>query len=567
MMYKKFLLLILTCALVNATHSNDLESGKKKIVAIMSNEETGIAAYNKKNIQTADSLNLEQDLNTQAIAEFFGCKTLIGQSFFHETLKSPLSPAAHNIIAERQRAIKMLVDHPELKQEIEQLLEQARQEEQDVITLMSDFFVGKSCPELKGLEQLKEQNSKLFPLLNYLYMNPTGKTISFGMNIFSAIATPVWTAISAYYTNMLRKNELPYAKPALWTTYSALASSMMFYTVYKDYMNAFEKRSKMHALNQLIMVAEKFDAIAQKCTVKTQFTMHHIKNPVGLDLVARLKQQRYQAKRSFFFHVPAVHSFLYKLYEKQKHLAEVFACIAEMDAYNAIATKIIEHQHTSNKFCFVQFINDTKPHIKTKAFWNVLVPNPITNTLEEHRNVMLTGPNAGGKTTTIRALLQNIVLGQTFGIAAAESCEYTMFDVIHSYLTISDDLVRGLSLFASEVKRAQAIVQKMKSLEVGKKFFFALDELFTGTVAEDGEHCAYEFVKNIATFTNSLFIYATHFDKLKELGNTGTYCTNYKVDAPTKNSLGKLVYPYTLSRGANTSRVAIDIAKEANLFA
>ena len=229
-------------------------------------------------------------------------------------------------------------------------------------------------------------------------------------------------------------------------------------------------------------------------------------------------------------------------------------------------SKIVSSHNENNKFCFVNFVDDAKPSIHAKGFWNILVQSPVVNTISENKNVLLTGPNKGGKTTSIRALLQNVVLGQCFGVAAAEEFEYTMFDAIHSYLNISDDLINGLSLFASELKRAQEILEKIKSLETGKKFFFALDELFTGTVAEDGEVCAYEFVKKISTFDDVLFIYATHFAKVKELGTDNATCMNYKVDAPTKNDAGKLVYPFTLSQGASDANVALDLAREAGLF-
>ena len=141
-----------------------------------------------------------------------------------------------------------------------------------------------------------------------------------------------------------------------------------------------------------------------------------------------------------------------------------------------------------------------------------------------------------------------------------------MFDAIHSYLNISDDLLNGLSLFASEIKRAKDLLESIKNLDTNKKFFFALDELFTGTVSEDGEVCAYEFVNKISTFERVQFIYATHFEKLKELANKNNRCINYKVNAPTKDDNGALVYPYTLSQGANDSRVAITLAQQAGLF-
>jgi DNA mismatch repair ATPase MutS len=163
--------------------------------------------------------------------------------------------------------------------------------------------------------------------------------------------------------------------------------------------------------------------------------------------------------------------------------------------------------------------------------------------------------------------LQNIILAQTFGVAAAETFDLTIFDIIHSYLNVSDDLIGGDSLFKAEVKRAQGILEKIKSLEPGKKYFFALDELFTGTGAEAGEQCAYAFIDRIADFDNILFIYATHFEKLKELANNNDHCANYKVEAPTRDENGKLVYPFKLSEGVNTVNVALDIAKEAGLFA
>ena len=78
--------------------------------------------------------------------------------------------------------------------------------------------------------------------------------------------------------------------------------------------------------------------------------------------------------------------------------------------------------------------------------------------------------------------------------------------------------------------------------------------------------CAYQFVKRISAFDNTQFIYATHFNKLKELGKDNERCINYKIDPPTKDADGKLVYPFTISKGANEKSIALDMAKAAGLF-
>jgi len=256
----------------------------------------------------------------------------------------------------------------------------------------------------------------------------------------------------------------------------------------------------------------------------------------------------------------------------------VYASIAEIDAYVAIARKMVNLEHNKNhKFCFTQFIDGDKTKVEAKEFWNMLVTGDdvVTNDFTENRNIILTGPNEGGKTTVIRAILQNIVLSQTFGIAAASEFKMTKFDVINSYLNVSDDILNGKSRFASELKQAQDILTQIKSLDKDEKFFFAFDELFTGTNGEDGAECAYKFIDNIASYSGIQFIYATHFNRLKTIGSSNPSCVNYKIDPPLRdkkgefirNEQGQLIYPYKLSPGANNVNVAMERAKDAGIFA
>ena len=543
------------------------DSGKQRIVGIMSNQEGGIAAYNKKHIHYAEAQNLAQDLNVAEIAKFLGCKTLVGESFLVETISSPVSPQDRDtILRARQDAVRTLVENPELKKEVEQLLERAHAEEQAVITLFSDLFIGKTCPEMQQLELLKKQSPFFYPVVEFLNTNSALKTWQTANNALMFTSTLGIAAVLAKKINTAEQG-VSCGQDVVWLLYTALCNGLLGYTIYDEYSKALEKRSKVHALNQFITIAERFEQLCVKYQIKSQFNMSEIQDPQGIALVRALKHPRYKGKNSWFFMTPLVHTFLYKMYQQDKHLSEVFACIAEIDTYNALATKIVESQNSKNRFCFVTFAEQEKSLVSTRGFWNVLVKEAVSSDLTESRHIILTGPNAGGKTTTIRALLQNIVLGQSYGVAAAETFTFTMFDIIHSYLNTSDDILNKLSLFASEVKRAQGILQIIKSLEPHKKYFFALDELFTGTVSEDGEKCAYEFIKRITEFQGVQFIYATHFNKLKELGNDNSVCVNYKVDAPIKNDAGKLVYPYTLSQGVNQSYVALDLAAEAGLFA
>jgi DNA mismatch repair ATPase MutS len=127
--------------------------------------------------------------------------------------------------------------------------------------------------------------------------------------------------------------------------------------------------------------------------------MSAIENKTALDLIESLKSPRYEDEDAMLVFSPAVQTLAIKLYEEDKHLAQLFACIAELDVYNALANKIIESKHHHNKFCLATFSEDAKPSVKTEGFWNILVDNPVLNDIDQDHHVILTGPNAGGKTT------------------------------------------------------------------------------------------------------------------------------------------------------------------------
>jgi len=548
------------------------DSGKDRIVNIMSQIKHDVVPGTCETIDYAQVSNIDQDLNIKAIADFFGCKTVMGTAFLKETLQRPVSSIDESgIVVLRTNAVKALVENPQLKKQVEAMLKKAAEEEKAVIDLMSNSFRGQTCPELEQLETLKKSNPAMYPIINFLVRNRGWKTYEFVSNSILVPAVLLTTAGFGYsaYDDQLRKVIAPgmtSGEAIFWTGYIGLLAAVVTYPYVDGLIKAGKKRVKMHALNQLIHIADSIDSVSRKNCIQTQFKMSLITDETGIAVVEALKASRYENETDYCFDVSAVHTFLFKVYENDSQLAQIFASIAEMDAYNAIATKILEGQNSQRTFCFADKIESSQPQVLSTSFWNVLVPNAVVNSLQMNQHVILTGPNAGGKTTAIRANLQNIVLAQTYGIAAAEQFSYTQFDVILSYLNISDDLINGLSLFASEVKRAKDLLEIVKNLGSEQKLFFALDELFTGTAAEQGGKCAYEFIKKTSTYQRILFVYATHFDQLKELGKQNIGLMNYKVDAPIKNSEGKLVYPFTLSPGASTVNVAEDMAKEAGLF-
>ena len=52
------------------------------------------------------------------------------------------------------------------------------------------------------------------------------------------------------------------------------------------------------------------------------------------------------------------------------------------------------------------------------------IENPIKNSINMNKNIIITGPNAAGKTTTIKATIINLLLTQQLGLGFFEKCQY-----------------------------------------------------------------------------------------------------------------------------------------------
>ncbi len=277
-------------------------------------------------------------------------------------------------------------------------------------------------------------------------------------------------------------------------------------------------------------------------------------SPKAKHLFSMLDSSTFKGNPSFFTltgRVLAAH----KLMEEVKdELAPFFDAAGELEAYYSVAKLYAEHQDTKAHYCFVEFAGSDKPYIEAEGFWNPfidankVVTNNITlNNYATHHNVILTGPNTGGKSTIIKAVAINLLLAQTFGIAAADYMKLTPFAIINCYLNITDDISTGTSLFHAEIKRAKELVDQVKKLRSDEFCFTILDEVFSGTNAEGGSESAYKFAHELGTSKNTILVIATHFANMIELEETSNF-KNMSVTASVMEN-GKLNRPFKLENG------------------
>ncbi|MEX2437956.1 MAG: hypothetical protein WD449_01750, partial [Candidatus Babeliales bacterium] len=257
----------------------------------------------------------------------------------------------------------------------------------------------------------------------------------------------------------------------------------------------------------------------------------------------------------------------YKQMKDEKHkFAPLMECVGELDACLSMA-KLVKKisAHEGAAVCFPEFLEQDSGELEINGMWNPFIDQQraITNDIAlgdrfETPNMIVTGPNAGGKSTVLKGIVLNVILAQTFGIAMAEQMRLTPYSKICTHLNIIDQ--SGIkSLFQAEVGRAQELIETIGSLPEGEFALTIMDEVFNGTNPVEGEAAAFSIGEYVTQFKNSNCIIATHFPRLTLLPKyTNNRFKNFKVFV-NKIKSGSFTYSYKFVEGTADQRIAIDI--------
>jgi DNA mismatch repair protein MutS len=285
------------------------------------------------------------------------------------------------------------------------------------------------------------------------------------------------------------------------------------------------------------------------------------------DFFSLCRSSTLSSEPSFFSHRGKVIRSFMLMYEIKNKIYKMLMGMGKIDAYCSFARLYKEFENEKIKFAFAKFTQAERPFIKLKNFWHPLIDkekviaNSITlGTENERSNMILTGPNAGGKSITLKSIFLCLWLSQTIGIAPASEIEFTPFTSLVSYLNITDDIGAGQSLFKAEVIRCQELLDKIEKSAKNEFHLQIFDEIFNGTTPAEGCAAADGVADYLSSFKNNICLLATHFVELTNLATKTATFDNYKVSVVI-NPDGSLNYPYKLEKGISDQHVAFDILK------
>lgn len=211
---------------------------------------------------------------------------------------------------------------------------------------------------------------------------------------------------------------------------------------------------------------------------------------------------------------------------------------------------------------FISYTKKKGKNIFKKSYYGPLLPiKPVKNDISLKENVIITGPNASGKTTALKTTLINIILSQQFGCGFFSSGKLYPYKHLHCYLNIPDTSGRD-SLFQSEVRRCKEIIQKIQENKE-ETHFCVFDELYSGTNPEEAVTSSTAFMEYLVKFKNVFCMLTTHFIEVCHNLDKNSKIRNIHMDVK-KEGENSWKYNYSLKPGISEVKGGLKVLYDMN---
>jgi hypothetical protein len=221
----------------------------------------------------------------------------------------------------------------------------------------------------------------------------------------------------------------------------------------------------------------------------------------------------------------------------------LYRSISELDAWIAI----LSFRESLPVYTKPHFISSMQ--INLKDLYHPLLKHPVPNTVLLSNDSIITGSNASGKSTFIKALAINGILAQTINTCTARVYQ-TPYALIITSMAVRDNIMEGDSYFVTELKSLKRVLDKVENTPC----ICFVDEILKGTntverIAASASILKYLHQKNCLVTVASHDIELTRI--LEEEYDNYNFCEQITDEGIT--------FDYTIKEGASQTRNAIKL--------
>ena len=172
------------------------------------------------------------------------------------------------------------------------------------------------------------------------------------------------------------------------------------------------------------------------------------------------------------------------------------------------------------------------------------------------RALVVSGPNAGGKTVTLTGVgLCALLLRAGLPVPADPGSTLPLFDSVHAAVGDAQDLAQGLSTFSAHVAQLRDVVA-----QADQGALVLVDEIAADTDPREGAALAIAVLEDLLA-KGALVLVTTHLEELKALAHLDPRFVNARVGFDPR----AMAPTYRLQLGAAGASSAIEIARRTGL--
>ncbi len=255
------------------------------------------------------------------------------------------------------------------------------------------------------------------------------------------------------------------------------------------------------------------------------------------------------------------------LYEKLladliKELGTIQRCAHGLAQLDALVT-LAERAKTLN-YVQPEFTTESSIHIKQgrhpviEQVQNESFTANDTVLDPQHKVLLITGPNMGGKSTYMRQVALITWLAYTGSFVPAAAATVGPVDAIYTRIGASDDLSSGHSTFMVEMTESANILNNATCNSL-----VLMDEIGRGTSTYDGLSLAWSCAEHLSTVNKCYTLFSTHYFELTQLPEFHDNIHNVHIDAVEHED--KIIFLHALKDGPANQSYGVQVARLAGI--
>ncbi len=229
----------------------------------------------------------------------------------------------------------------------------------------------------------------------------------------------------------------------------------------------------------------------------------------------------------------------------RESLRSLFAELGEIEA----AISVLSYRMSFPNTCTPVFSD--RNEIVFQNLIHPLMPQAVPNSGKLHRGAIITGSNASGKSTFIKALAVNGILAQTIYTCNA-TCFETRPALVMTSMALRDNMLSGESYFVVEVKSVRRLLKAIDQVDC----VCYIDEILRGTNTPERIAASTAVLRYIAK-RQCLCVVASHDIELSEL--LGDQYDQYHFSETITDDA--IRFDYQLKKGPSATRNALKLLR------